>query len=133
MRCATCGTEIAGKALICFRCGAATTQRRREPARLVRRRRWPWVVLLAAALLGLISWLLFGAGWAERLRSPAPPPSEQMREDVGRAGVALAVAAGLRADAPGRSEPAAVSGFEAFDGLGQTPTPVPSVLSAVCE
>lgn len=87
MRCATCGTEIADKALICFRCGAATTQRRREPARLVRRRRWPWVVLLAATLLGLIGWLLFGAGWADLLRVPAPPVSEQMREDVDRDGV----------------------------------------------
>lgn len=87
MRCATCDTEIADKALICFRCGAATTQRRREPARLVRRRRRPWVVLLAAALLGLIGWLLFGAGWADRLRAPAPPVSEQMREDVDRDGV----------------------------------------------
>ena len=87
MRCATCDTEIADKALICFRCGAATTRRRREPARLVRRRRWPWVVLLATALLGLIGWLLFGAGWADLLRVPASPVSEQMREDVDRDGV----------------------------------------------
>ncbi|MBI4477608.1 MAG: hypothetical protein HY654_10570 [Acidobacteria bacterium] len=31
MICRTCGTEIADKALICYRCGAATTQRRVGP------------------------------------------------------------------------------------------------------
>ena len=33
MLCSACQTEIADKALICFRCGAATTERSREPAR----------------------------------------------------------------------------------------------------
>ena len=31
MRCANCGTEIADKALICYRCGAATTAPRIAP------------------------------------------------------------------------------------------------------
>src|SRR5437870_440399 len=31
MRCRQCGTEIANKALICYRCGAATTEARFEP------------------------------------------------------------------------------------------------------
>ena len=31
MTCRTCGTEIAGKALICFRCGTATTEARYKP------------------------------------------------------------------------------------------------------
>lgn len=31
MRCRTCGTEIADKALICFRCGAATSEPRVKP------------------------------------------------------------------------------------------------------
>lgn len=100
MHCASCGTEIADKALICFRCGAATAQRRREPARVGRRRRWPWVVLLAAALLGLIGWLLFGAGWVDQLRPPAPPSSERLRPDA--------------------RNRVAVSGFEGFHGLAQT-------------
>ena len=32
MTCRTCGTEIADKALICFRCGTATTEARFKPA-----------------------------------------------------------------------------------------------------
>ncbi len=31
MRCTHCGTEIAGKALICYRCGNATTEPRIKP------------------------------------------------------------------------------------------------------
>ncbi len=31
MICKSCGTEIADKALICFRCGAATTELRARP------------------------------------------------------------------------------------------------------
>ncbi len=72
MHCATCGTEIAEKALICFRCGAPTTRRHREPARVGRRRRWPWVVLAGFVLLGLAGWTLLGDGWLDRLRGPDP-------------------------------------------------------------
>ena len=100
MLCATCGTEIADKALICFRCGAATARRRREPARVGRRRRWPWVLLLAAVVLGLIGWLRFGAGWVERFRDPDPPSAEGTRHYARRS--------------------AAISGFEGYHGLTQT-------------
>ena len=34
MLCKHCGTEIADKAIICFRCGAGTTDPVRQPARL---------------------------------------------------------------------------------------------------
>jgi Flp pilus assembly protein TadB len=34
MICKSCGTDIADKALICYRCGAATTEARRQPAAL---------------------------------------------------------------------------------------------------
>jgi hypothetical protein len=34
MICRNCGTEIADKALICYRCGTATTEARRRPAPL---------------------------------------------------------------------------------------------------
>ncbi len=75
MRCITCGTEIAERALICFRCGAATARRRREPARVGRRRRWPWIVLAVLVVLSLSGWLWFGEGWAERFRAPEPASS----------------------------------------------------------
>lgn len=32
MRCRTCGTDIADKALICYKCGAATAEPRFQPA-----------------------------------------------------------------------------------------------------
>jgi len=31
MICQSCGTEIADKAIVCYRCGAATTEPRRRP------------------------------------------------------------------------------------------------------
>ena len=34
MRCRNCGTEIAAKALICYKCGTATTEAKYQPARL---------------------------------------------------------------------------------------------------
>ena len=124
MRCATCGTEIADKALICFRCGAATARRRRDPARLGRRRRWPWVVLLVAALLGLIGWLLFGAGWGERFGDAAPPisPRRAVRgpgtPPAARFGdAAPPISPRLRQEARNR---ASVSGLEGFHGSAQT-------------
>ena len=101
MRCATCGTEIAEKALICFRCGAATAPRRREPARAGRRGLWwLWVVLLGFVVLGLMGWMRFGDGWVERFREPDPAGSERVQDDARRR--------------------AAISGFEGFHGLAQT-------------
>jgi hypothetical protein len=54
MTCRQCGTEIAGKALICYKCGAATTDAKYQPAATTPRRRLPIsliVSLLAVALL----------------------------------------------------------------------------------
>ena len=55
MQCRHCGTEIADKAIVCFRCGAATTDPVRKPAPVARRRSLlpaviGMIVLLAAAL-----------------------------------------------------------------------------------
>lgn len=55
MICRTCGTEIADKALICYRCGTATTEARRRPAPLPKPRRglagrWTWLLVLLAVL-----------------------------------------------------------------------------------
>lgn len=38
MQCRNCGTQIADKALICYKCGAATTDAKYQPAPLRRRR-----------------------------------------------------------------------------------------------
>jgi hypothetical protein len=50
--CRQCGTEIADKALICYRCGTATTEARFKPA-TVRKRSGvsPLVTVIAVALL----------------------------------------------------------------------------------
>jgi hypothetical protein len=34
MQCRSCGTEIADKALICYKCGTATTEAKYQPAEL---------------------------------------------------------------------------------------------------
>ena len=48
MQCANCQTDIAENALICFRCGAASTHRRREPVSRNRPLIWRWIVFLRA-------------------------------------------------------------------------------------
>jgi len=63
MTCTSCGTEIADKALICYRCGRATTAPRITPPTAgsiftVRKRRTPWIIWAAAAAAAL------GAAWA---------------------------------------------------------------------
>ena len=49
MLCRTCGIEIADKALICYRCGTATTEPKFKPAAAPR----PSAVLLVASALAL--------------------------------------------------------------------------------
>ena len=64
MRCRNCGTEIADKALICYRCGIATTEARYKPADLHDRRpRFSrpgviWIVLVILALLAVAAYYL---------------------------------------------------------------------------
>ena len=53
MQCRNCGTEIADRALICYRCGTATTEAKYKPVPL-KPRRTPaslWAALTAAAAL----------------------------------------------------------------------------------
>jgi uncharacterized membrane protein YvbJ len=60
MLCRQCGTEIADKALICFRCGTPTTEAKvAPPARSVRRRRIV-PVLLVILILALAALFLRG-------------------------------------------------------------------------
>jgi hypothetical protein len=55
MTCKNCGTEIADKALICYRCGQATFEAQRKPAPVGRRSRALLVtVLLIVLTLGAL-------------------------------------------------------------------------------
>lgn len=61
MLCRQCGTEIADKALICFRCGTPTTESKVAPqARSGRRRRRIVPVLLVILILALAALFLRG-------------------------------------------------------------------------
>ncbi len=61
MICAHCGADIADKALICYRCGHATTEPRIKPPtegslfERPRRSRMPLVVVVLLAILALIA------------------------------------------------------------------------------
>ena len=61
MICKHCGTEIADKALICYRCGNATTEPRvAPPARRRKRSPLPLIVLLILILLAILAAWEFG-------------------------------------------------------------------------
>ena len=61
MICKNCGTEIADKAIICYRCGAATTDPVRKPA-AIRSRRSGLFSLVGLVLLVLLALFLGQAG-----------------------------------------------------------------------
>ena len=54
MKCRQCGTEIADKALICFRCGTAVTEAVYKPVELKKPKR-PIAVYVVFAILVLIA------------------------------------------------------------------------------
>ena len=58
MQCRNCGTEIADKALICYRCGTATTEAKYKPHAPAPTRSWSTFVIVAlvVALLVLIAY-----------------------------------------------------------------------------
>jgi uncharacterized membrane protein YvbJ len=64
MICKYCGTEIADKALICYRCGNATTEPRIKPPaegplfERPRRSRMPVIIAVLIVLAILIAWAL---------------------------------------------------------------------------
>jgi hypothetical protein len=57
MQCRSCGTEIADKAIVCYRCGAGTTDPVRKPAGLAAGRPSlaPGMVMLLVALAALLA------------------------------------------------------------------------------
>ena len=81
MQCRKCGTEIADKAIVCYRCGTATTDPVRAPAEL-RRKRNPLFSFVAAALL-----LLLALYMGQASRTAANPEQWQIV-----AGILVAVA-----------------------------------------
>jgi hypothetical protein len=54
MKCRQCGTEIADKALICFRCGTAVQEAVHKPYVATKRKR-PMIVYVIFALLVLVA------------------------------------------------------------------------------
>jgi protein-S-isoprenylcysteine O-methyltransferase Ste14 len=58
MVCANCGTEIADKALICYRCGKATFEAKRAPAAPPAKGRQ--VILVVAMIILILSALFLG-------------------------------------------------------------------------
>ena len=63
MLCKNCGAEIADKALICYKCGTATTEAKYQPAQLRRRRGpSPLIIILIVALLLLAMIYYFRLG-----------------------------------------------------------------------
>jgi uncharacterized membrane protein YvbJ len=76
MVCKHCGTEIADKAIICYRCGAGTTDPVRQPARIAHRRS-PLLSLIATAVL-----LLLALYMGQASRTAANPDNLQMTAAV---------------------------------------------------
>jgi hypothetical protein len=54
LKCRKCGAEIADKALICYRCGTATTEAKYQPAELRPKRSGPNPLLVALIALLLV-------------------------------------------------------------------------------
>ena len=82
MLCKHCGTEIADKAIICFRCGAGTTDPVRQPGRRPQRRS-PLLGFVVVAVL-----LLLALYMGQASRTAADPDTYQTIAGV-LAGVAL--------------------------------------------
>jgi uncharacterized membrane protein YvbJ len=76
VRCRQCGTEIADKALICYRCGTATTEAKfKAPAASGRRRprrTLAYTVALVLFVLLVILLLLARPGWPSDRLSALP-------------------------------------------------------------
>jgi uncharacterized membrane protein YvbJ len=54
MQCRNCGTEIADKALICYKCGTATTEAKYQPYRTAKRRSTSTIIWIAIAVAVLV-------------------------------------------------------------------------------
>jgi hypothetical protein len=86
MHCRSCGTEIADKALICFRCGAATT----DPVRQ------PYVAKKPSLPLAVFGLLLTGAGIVIAVVTPGLTPVDAAAAAIAAAGIGSMGAAYFR-------------------------------------
>ncbi len=74
MQCRQCGTEIADKALICYRCGTATTEAKfKAPARKGRSAPWAWIAVIVLTLLVLCAFFLLHSRFMTTDASLAAP------------------------------------------------------------
>jgi hypothetical protein len=89
MQCRSCGTEIADKAIVCYRCGAATTDPVRKPVPLEPTRS-PLTSLIVAAVMMLIALYL---GYASR--TAADPERWQTIAGVLAGAAAIVIILGL--------------------------------------
>jgi hypothetical protein len=83
MQCRNCGTEIADKAIICYRCGTGTTEPIRSPA-FVKRRSTAGPPLVAAVVPFLIALVLI-------VMAQASAHAEAMTQGAGVSAVVGAV------------------------------------------
>ena len=79
MKCRNCGTDIADKALICYRCGTATAEAKFKPAQ-IRDKRSPSRIVIAAIIIVVLVLLAFfllnsGRPLLNGGRGPAPSPA----------------------------------------------------------
>jgi hypothetical protein len=85
MVCRQCGTEIADKAIVCYRCGTATTEARFKPAQISGRRSRPIVLvaLLMAVVLALLAVGVFvqGCPVIDSVHRDGEPPPASARLD----------------------------------------------------
>ena len=70
MQCRNCGTEIADKALICYRCGAPTTDAKYQPAPVTRHRASRSSLLASVLALALLVLLALYMGRAPAGAAP---------------------------------------------------------------
>jgi hypothetical protein len=84
MQCRNCGTEIADKAIVCYRCGTATTDPVRRPVPVAPMRS-PLLSVVGAVLLVLLALYLGYAG-----RTSATPERWQTAAGI-LAGAALMI------------------------------------------
>jgi uncharacterized membrane protein YvbJ len=68
MICRQCGTEIADKALICYRCGTATTEAKYKPVDLKARRTSSLTALVVFLVLALVGAYLAATSTNDTIR-----------------------------------------------------------------